>query len=119
MIEIRQEPERVPVQVILMSVVVVCGVMIAMSFVVLLLYRSSWFERGGRTLDKATRLQVPEQASQVESHVFRLQTAAERGAHAAHIRLQRYGWVDRSKRRVHLPLSVATELYLAEPGVQP
>lgn len=78
-----------------------------------------WSGRGSVALypgDKAWELSVPEDVHALELRTFRLQTAAERAAGSDRKRLTSYGWVDRSRRRVHIPISVAMELYLAERG---
>jgi hypothetical protein len=42
--------------------------------------------------------------------------AAAAGSRAAEQRLKEYGWVDRERGRVHIPIERALELYLAQEG---
>lgn len=57
---------------------------------------------------------VPVDVEAVELHTFDIPTAAEIDGIAARARLASWGWVDRDRRRVHMPIEVAMELLLRE-----
>ena len=63
--------------------------------------------------------QVREDVSHVEAQVFARETAAERSARQARARLYSYGWVDRQRGIVHVPVEAAMRLYLDERKKQP
>jgi hypothetical protein len=56
---------------------------------------------------------VPESVHGVELRSLQEETASERAVRAARVRLASYGWADREQGRVHVPIDVAMELYLA------
>jgi hypothetical protein len=105
MIEIQQEPDRIPPRVIRTTAIVIAVAIAASIGAAVML--------AGPSLGAIAHPAVagPER---LDSQLFREATAAERGYQAADVRLHAYGWVDRSKGIVHVPLDVAIERYLAE-----
>lgn len=107
MTRFEQEQDRVPIG----------KVAWATAFVVVV---SALFVGGAALLSTApARLGQPiqtttaEEVNEIETHTFDQMTAAERQAIAARMRLSSYGWVDRERRIIHIPLEVATDLYLS------
>jgi hypothetical protein len=103
MIDIEQEPDEIPARrlgrVGLWTVVAVVGC----AFVTWLL--SGW---AGVPQDPTIPSVGP-----VELELFtRKPTILETEREADRARLRRWGWVDKSGQRVHVPLSIAIDLYL-------
>jgi hypothetical protein len=105
MIPIEQEPDRVPRGVVRISAVVVAAGIAASVGATLLLARGS--------LGEVLRA-PPAPPARIDVRLFGLETEAERQYRLADERLRRYGWVDRGRGLVHVPLDVAIELYLEE-----
>jgi hypothetical protein len=104
---IDQEPDRIPRGLTRIAAVVI-GIMIGASIGATELIGPA---RIGETMWIGA---LP--APQIETTPFRMISAPEREARRAATVLQQYGWVDRSRGVIHVPLEVATELYLAEPA---
>ncbi len=112
--DIQQDPESVETRPVKFSAAVVLVAMVISLVTTLLLLLSG---RGSVPLypgDKAWELSVPEDVHTLELGIFSHQTDAEREAGRDRERLASYGWVDQKRRRVHIPISVAIELNLAE-----
>lgn len=107
MIHIEQEPDRVPSRPIRVSVIVIAIAIAGSIGAVVLL--------AGPDLGEVVRPRVapPER---IDTQVFPLETPAEHARFDADVRLHAYGWVDRAHGIVHVPLDVATDLYLQEHG---
>jgi hypothetical protein len=115
--EVRQEEDLLPGRMITLA---------ALFAVVLTLILAAW----ARTLLGSTErelrpsgkfpersLPAPNEVSAIEQHVFT--AAATEGAgqkQAAERRLSSYGWVDRGRGVVHVPIERAIDLYVAEEG---
>jgi hypothetical protein len=110
MIEIRQEPDRVPRRPLVESAIAIVVAIVACAGVTILLT--------GRQLGLARRV-LDRGPDQIESTVFAFETPAEQARRAATDRLRSWGWVDRKAGLIHVPLDVAIELYLAERRSQP
>ena len=96
------DPDRVPTRlVVVASIIVVIAILASIGAAFLV---------GGHWLRETMRTDEP--PAQIETSVFREQTEAERDRTAAADHLTRYGWVDRDRAIVHVPLEVAIELYL-------
>lgn len=104
---IEQEPDRVPPRLVRRAALVL-GVMIAGSVGATELL-------GPNELGETDRLQ-DWRAAQIEIAPFQVRGAPEIAARRAALTLQQYGWVDRSRGLIHVPLDVAIEIYLAEPA---
>jgi hypothetical protein len=61
----------------------------------------------------------PRERSYVEAHEYRLETDAEQQRRAADAHLRSSGWIDRAHLRIHVPIDVATKLYLDEEAAKP
>lgn len=112
--DIQQDAEGLETRPVKFSVaVVLVAVLISIVTTLLLLFMG----RGSVLLypgDKTWELSVPQDVHTLEPHIFGSQTDAERDAGRDRERLASYGWVDETRRRVHIPISVAIELHLAE-----
>lgn len=112
--DIQQDPENLDIRPVKFSVAaVLMAIVISLVATLVLLFSG----RGSVLLypgDKAWELSVPEDVRTLELGIFSSQTDAERDAVRARQRLASYGWVDQKLRRVHIPISVAIELHLAE-----
>ena len=106
MIRIEQEPDRVPRGLIRLSALALAIALIASVGATLYL--------GRRHLRELTRVESSAPRN-IETRPFELPTEAEQLARDAQARLRSYGWVDRDRGLVHVPLDVAIELYLQEP----
>jgi hypothetical protein len=105
MTTIEQEPDIVPRRPLTVAAIAI-AVGIAVSAIVAVLL-------GGRYIPSRGD---PALAPRIDRELFEIPTGAERDARAAEARLRRYGWVDRERRIVHVPLDVATEMYLKARG---
>jgi len=108
MITIEQEPDRVPHRPLVTSAVVVLVAIAASVAVVILLAGRNL----GLALDNIATQPTP--SARIETEPFAVETASERLQRAAVERLETWGWVDRTAGRIHVPLDVAIEIYLAE-----
>jgi hypothetical protein len=113
MSELRQDPDRVPGRVLwvggahaVLVIVASVAVVVGLAFV--------WRGRVVSNPGGAWEERVPAGVSHVASAPYDRTSESEREARAAHERLSTYGWVDRANRRIHVPIDVATELYLQE-----
>jgi hypothetical protein len=105
MIPIEQEPDRVPRGLVRISAAAVAIAIAASVGAVLLLARG--------VVGEVVRVD-PRPPARIDVQLFDLPTEAERLQRRAEARLQRYGWIDRGRGIVHVPLDVAIELYLQE-----
>jgi hypothetical protein len=105
MIPIEQEPDRVPRGLVRFSAAAVAIAIAASAGATLLLARGSLGEVMRVDSRPPARLDV---------QLFELGTEAERLSRLADERLRSYGWIDRGRGLVHVPLDVAIELYLEE-----
>jgi hypothetical protein len=114
MMDLRQDPDRVPGRMVLVgAVIVVITIIVSVLAVVALTY--GWRGRLASNPQGATwEGRVPTEVSHVESAIYARATDAERDANAARLRLSTYGWVDRGHERVHVPIDVAMDLILAQ-----
>jgi hypothetical protein len=116
MIELRQDPERVPGRTVLLGAVVVVAT-IVLSVLAVIALTEGWRGRlRSNPGDAAWESRVPARVGRVDSAIYARPTDAERDASAARQRLGSYGWVDRGGRRIHVPIDVAMELLLESPG---
>ena len=105
MIEIEQEPDRVPPRVIRLSALVIAiAIGCSIGAVVLL---------AGPDLGEVAHPDV-DPPERIDTQVFPLETPAEHARFDADVRLHAYGWADRARGLVHIPLDVAAEIYLQE-----
>ena len=84
--------------------------------------KATALQRGKRARvseEPAPRLPSPPERSELEAAPFEEETAAERKARDARSKLTRFGWTDRARGRVHVPLEVALDLYLGAQGHSP
>ena len=102
---IQQEPDRVPRGLVRVSAVAVAVAIAASVGAVLLLGRGGLGEMGRVDSRPPENLDV---------ELFQLEAPGERMRRLGDDRLGRYGWVDRARGLVHVPLDVAIELYLQE-----
>jgi len=105
MIEIEQEPDRVPSRPIRASVIVIAIAIVCSIGAVVLL--------AGPDLGEVVHPRV-EPPERIDTQLFPLETPAEHARFDADVRLHAYGWADRSRGLVHIPLDVAAEIYLQE-----
>jgi hypothetical protein len=101
-----QEPDHVPRRVLLQSTAVVVVAVIASILAALWLARS----QVGEELTPAST-EVPQP---LDATLFDLMTPAELARRSAGIHLTSYGWVDKARGIIHVPIAVATERYLSE-----
>jgi hypothetical protein len=102
---IEQEPDVVPRSLLTRSSMIV-AISIAASIGATVILAAPFYGEVAKPFgDPPTRID--------EEH-FSERTAEERARAAADQRLDSYGWVDRERGIVHVPLAVAIELYLAE-----
>jgi hypothetical protein len=113
MMDLRQDPDRVPGRVVALGAVIVVATII-LSVVVVLVLTEAWRGRISTSAGGASVGRVPSEVNHLESGPFDRRTDGERDALAARSRLGGYGWVDRARGRVHVPIDVAMELLLAE-----
>jgi hypothetical protein len=114
MIELRQDPDRVPGRRMALSGLIVLAVIVGSVVVVVLLtlaWRGRLASNPGRGILWEER--IPQDRSHVETAIFGRPTDAELDARAARQRLGSYGWVDPAHGRVHVPIDVAMDRYLA------
>jgi hypothetical protein len=105
MIEIQQEPDKVPRGLIrLATIVAVLSILGSIGATVLL---------GRGTLGELVVVESKSPA-RIERQPFQVYTEWEVLDRSSMQRLRGYGWVDRSRGIVHVPLEVATELYLGD-----
>ena len=104
MIEIEQEPDRVPARPIRASVIII-AVAIAASIGAVVLLVPDLGEVAHPDVDPPER---------IDTQVFPLETPAEHARFDADVRLHAYGWADRAHGLVHIPLDVAAEIYVQE-----
>ena len=107
MIPIDQEPDLVPRNLIRESALVL-GIAIAACIGATLLL-------GGHRLFAHVPVDTAPPA-RLDTELFQDQTEAERAKVAAAERLKQYGWVDRARGIIHIPIDVAIEQYLARPA---
>lgn len=105
MIAIDQEPDRVPRRILVQAAIVI-GAGIAASVLVTLLLIAPYVGELTRPSEK-----IP---GPLDTGLFLLPTEGELERQAAEQRLHSYGWVDRARGIVHVPLEVAIEQYLQE-----
>jgi hypothetical protein len=103
---IEQEPDELPRGLVGRSAVLI-AVSIAASVAATVLLT------GGRLGETVHVTSKP--PARLDIAPFALPTAAELAREAVAARLAAYGWVDRARGTIHVPLDVAIELYLAEP----
>jgi hypothetical protein len=108
MIPIRQEPERIPRGLIRISAIAIAIAIAASVAVTVLLARGSLGE-----VMRPEALQAAPRA-RIDARLFTTEAEAERIWRLADERLRSYGWVDRGRGVVHVPLDLAAELYLEE-----
>jgi hypothetical protein len=106
MIHIDQEIDQVPPRIIRRSALIVTiAIIVSIGATVLL--------EGGHVVDSVvidtTR---PER---IETTPFPLASEAEKMRAAAELRLDTYGWADRARATIHVPLEVAIDQYLGAP----
>ncbi len=105
MMPVEQEPDQVPRGLVRISAIAIAiSVAASVGAVVLL---------GGRNLGETMRVDSAP-PPRIDILPFELETDPERERRAARERLERYGWVDRQRRIIHVPIEVAIESYLAE-----
>lgn len=103
MIHIEQEPDRVPAKPLAWSAGTIIVAIIAS------LGGTAWLIQGAIT----DALRVDEaHPDRIESTMFTTPAPAEALAGEAHAKLTTYGWVDRSRNTIRVPLDVAIEHYL-------
>src|SRR5690606_9996361 len=102
---IDQEPERVPRGLIRWSALVLLIMIVASIGATLLLGRGSLRELS------PVRSQIP---TRIDRELFLIPTEFEQLQAEAEQQLRSYGWVDRERGVIHVPLEVAIEAYLAE-----
>ncbi len=110
MTELEQDTEPVFVKPVVASTVVVLSVITLSVGVV---FASLAYLRGhvGADAGRAGAWRhVPSQVSSIELHLF----GREQNVLGDSAQLEHYGWVDRERGLVHLPIDVAMELYLQE-----
>ena len=73
----------------------------------------------GHLVSRAEPSAVREDVSQIEALTFARETAAERNMREQRTHLKSYGWVNRERGIVHVPVDVAMRLYLEEQRKQP
>lgn len=109
----RQEPDHVPVRGILW-VFALCIVTAAVSIV-----WGAWESRPppgpARSLPEAVALPVPERVGRVHQDLIPA-PSGERSVDRARQRLETYGWTDRDRGLVRIPIARAIELRVAERG---
>ena len=108
MLQIDQEPDRVPRGPIRTAAVVIAAAIAASVGAVLLLWNPGAFRELTR------RHEPPPPPARIDVIPYQLPTEAELLRRAADERLRSYGWVDRATSIVHVPLAVAIDLYLGE-----
>jgi hypothetical protein len=103
---IEQEPDEIPRGLVARSTVLIAlGIAVSVGATLLL---------AGPDLGAPVRIESRPPA-RLDVLPFYLPTPAERAQAAAAARLRSYGWADRARGTIHVPLDVAIELYLAEP----
>ncbi|MDX2093326.1 MAG: hypothetical protein SFX73_36115 [Kofleriaceae bacterium] len=102
MIEIDQESDRVPVRPIRWSAILVTAT-IAVSIVATLALARR------RLMEPPVEDRRP---AQIDSSLFVEPTEAEQLRFQADLRLDSYGWADRARGLIHVPLDVAIDHYL-------
>lgn len=107
MTEIEQEPDRLPRGLIRIAALVLAFMIVASVIGTELLGPAEL----GETLHMERRA-----SAQIEAVPFVAPTDSELETRRADAQLRTYGWVDRNRGVIHVPLEVATELYLAEPA---
>lgn len=105
MIPIQQEPDRVPRGLVRVAALVVVVGIVASIGATLLIGRGS--------LGEVVRVETRAPAN-IETIPFGLETEAELRIRLARQRLARYGWVDRQRGIVHIPIEHAIDRYLEE-----
>jgi hypothetical protein len=104
MIEIDQEQDRVPLKPVRWSgVIVTAAIALSVVATIVLAFRQL------RSEPIAER-----RPTQIESTLFDEPTEAEQLRFQAELQLDIYGWVDRSRGLIHVPLDVAIDHYLQE-----
>lgn len=107
---IEQESERVPGRPLAEAGVLTLIVTIACVLV------AWWLGECGaaqlRATHSADQGDAPEEIGGIESGLLDDATVGELRRAALRERLNRWGWVDRSRGRVHVPVDVAIDLYL-------
>lgn len=69
--------------------------------------------RGDPRASAVQRTGVPGEVNAMETAPFALEAQGIMDHELAGLRLGRYGWVDRARQIVHVPIGVAFDLYLA------
>jgi hypothetical protein len=108
MISLRQQPDQVSRGPLVVSSLVVVGTILLCLGTVWLLERNEPRVRNASP-PAVMSLNTP----------FEEATLAERQARAERDRLAHYGWVDRSRGLVHIPVEVAARLYLRDQATEP
>lgn len=109
---LRQQPDGIERRPLLVSALVVVLAIVASALTVWLItlhYRGTvvaWPGAAQRFLG------TPEDVSALELHPFSERTAAERQRDSAMKQLAGYGWVDRERGLLRVPIDVAARLYL-------
>jgi hypothetical protein len=103
MIRIDQEPDRVPPRPIRWTAVLV-ALAIAFSIGATILL-------AGASVVETTTIHTT-RPEQIETTPFVLESEAERMRAEADLRLETYGWTDRTKGTIHVPLDIAIDQYL-------
>lgn len=102
MIDIDQESDLVPARPIRWSAIVFAGAIVASILATLVLVRHL----------HAPPESVAARPAQIDATPFEVATEHEHQRAAADRRLDSYGWVDRARGTIHVPLDVAIERYL-------
>lgn len=107
MIHIDQEPERIPRGLIKWSaLLVIISIAASIGATIVL--------AGHRSLGEMSEPPAAKQPANFDHFLFALPTELELQAREEREHLRRYGWADRTRGTVHVPIDVAIELYLAE-----
>ena len=102
MIEIDQEPDRVPLRPVRWSAVLVAAAIVVSIVATLVLAHR-------RLTEPAIADRRP---AQIDSTLFLAPTEAEQLRFQADLRIDTYGWADRTRGLIHVPLDVAIDHYL-------
>jgi len=112
MIDVRQETDRIPGRPLgYIAAGVVASILLAAVVVIVIEALAPYTTRGLQTKMPGG---IPRDVGHVEAFLYQVPTDAERQKAEALVRLSTWGWTDRAARRIHVPLTVATRLYLEE-----
>jgi hypothetical protein len=114
-----QEPDLIPSNLVIASMLGVIAA-IAIGCVVaqaIATWRTA--EQGSNPRAPAERLRgvppevVPPEVNAIETLPFRVEAQGLTSHRIAEVRLSGYGWIDRGRRIIHIPIDVAFDAYLA------